>query len=98
MFIAEAPGRLGADRTAIPLAGDQSGRNFDRLLTAAELDRAEIFITNAVLCNPRDAAGRNAPPAAAELRNCAGFLAETLELLRPPLIVSLGTVALRALT
>jgi len=29
VFIAEAPGRLGADKFGIPLFGDQTGRNFD---------------------------------------------------------------------
>jgi len=96
-FVAEAPGRLGGDRTATPLSGDQSGRNFDRLLAEAGLERTEIFITNAVLCNPRDAQGRNAPPATSEIRTCSGFLAATLALLRPPLVVTLGAVALRAL-
>jgi uracil-DNA glycosylase family 4 len=96
-FVAEAPGRLGGDRTAIPLCGDQSGRNFERLLAAARLDRASVFVTNAVLCNPRDDAGRNAPPTAAEIHHCSGFLAATLELLRPPYVVALGAVALRAL-
>ncbi len=98
LFIAEAPGRLGGDRTAVPLSGDQSGRNFDRLLAEAGLDRAEIFITNAVLCNPRDAAGRNAPPSTSEIRACSGFLAATLSLLQPPCVVTLGAVALRALS
>jgi uracil-DNA glycosylase family 4 len=95
-FIAEAPGRLGGDRTAVPLAGDQSGRNFDHLLAAAGLDRASIFITNAVLCNPRDARGLFDEPATTEIRNCAGFLAATLALLDPPVVVTLGAVALRA--
>ncbi len=97
LFIAEAPGRLGGDRTAVPLAGDQSGRNFDRLLAAADLHRDDTFITNAVLCNPRDAAGRNAPPTTAEIGNCSRHLAATLRLLQPPLVVTLGAVALRAL-
>lgn len=96
-FIAEAPGRLGGDRTAVPLSGDQSGRNFDRLLAAAGLERSQIFITNAVLCNPRDAAGRNAPPTSREIGNCSGFLAATLSLLQPEYVVTLGAVALRAL-
>ena len=95
-FIAEAPGRLGGDRTAVPLCGDQSGRNFDRLLAAAGLARAAVFITNAVLCNPRDGAGRNASPASSEIRNCSHFLAATLDLLQPPYVVTLGAVALRA--
>lgn len=97
LFIAEAPGRLGGDRTAIPLAGDQSGRNFDRLLAGAGLDRDDIFITNAVLCNPRDAAGRNAPPTTTELANCSRHLTATLHVLQPPVVVTLGAVALRAL-
>jgi uracil-DNA glycosylase family 4 len=97
LFIAEAPGRLGGDRTAVPLAGDQSGRNFERLLAAAGLGRDEIFITNAVLCNPRDAAGRNAPPSEKELNNCSRHLAATLHVVQPSVVVTLGAVALRAL-
>src|SRR5262249_1774582 len=58
LLVAEAPGRLGADRSQIPLSGDQTGRNFEILLGAAGLDRAHLFITNAVLCNPRDSRGR----------------------------------------
>jgi uracil-DNA glycosylase family 4 len=96
-FIAEAPGRLGGDRTAVPLSGDQTGRNFDRLLAAAGIERSEVFITNAVLCNPRDETGRNAPPSTAEVRNCSGFLRATLDLLQPEYVATLGAVALRAL-
>src|ERR687895_2998622 len=59
MFIGEAPGRKGADRTRIPFSGDQSGKNFDRFLQAAGLKRSEIFITSAALCNPRGASGAN---------------------------------------
>jgi uracil-DNA glycosylase family 4 len=96
-FVAEAPGRLGGDRTGTPLCGDQSGRNFERLLAAAGLDRAEVFVTNAVLCNPRDSAGRNTPTLVFEIRNCSGFLAATLDLVQPRYVVTLGAVALRAL-
>jgi uracil-DNA glycosylase len=95
-FVAEAPGRLGGDRTAIPLCGDQSGRNFERLLAEAGLDRAAIFVTNAVLCNPR-VGNRNAPPSAREIQNCAHFLLATLLVLQPEVVVALGAVALAAL-
>jgi uracil-DNA glycosylase family 4 len=97
LFVAEAPGRLGADRSAIPLFGDQTGRNFDALLAAAHLRRADVFITNAVLCNPRDEQGRNAPPAEAEIENCSEHLRDTIALVNPQYVVALGTVALRAL-
>jgi uracil-DNA glycosylase family 4 len=96
-FVAEAPGRLGGDRTDIPLCGDQSGRNFERLLAAAGLDRSSVFVTNAVLCNPRDREGRNAPPTITEIRHCSAHLAATVHLVQPRFVVALGSVALRAL-
>ncbi|MGZ3715898.1 MAG: uracil-DNA glycosylase [Ktedonobacterales bacterium] len=97
LVIAEAPGRLGADTSGIPLYGDQTGRNLERLLQAAGLTREHIFITNAVLCNPRGVAGNNAPPSAQEVRNCSPHLRQTVDLLQPRYIVTLGTAALRAL-
>lgn len=97
MFIGEAPGRKGADRTRIPFSGDQSGKNFDRFLVAAGLKRSQIFITSAALCNPRSDTGANRRPTAQELRNCSGFLRRTIELVNPRVIVTLGGVALEAL-
>jgi len=97
MFIGEAPGRKGADRTRIPFSGDQSGRNFERFLTSINLQRSEIFITSAALCNPRKATGANRRPTASELRNCSDFLRRTLALVDPAVIVTLGVVALDAL-
>ena len=97
MFIGEAPGRKGADRTRIPFSGDQSGRNFERFLTSINLQRSEIFITSAALCNPRTVTGANRRPTASELRNCSDFLRRTIALVDPSLIVTLGMVALEAL-
>jgi len=97
LFVAEAPGRLGADLTGVPLSGDQTGRNFDALLASAGIERRDIFVTNAVLCNPRGADGRNDRPCAAELANCSEHLRALIDLLDPPWVVSLGRVALDAL-
>ena len=97
MFIGEAPGRKGADRTRVPFSGDQSGKNFDRFLASINLSRSEIFITSAALCNPRAASGANRRPTAQELRNCSGFLRRTIDLINPRIIVTLGGVALEAL-
>ena len=49
MFIGEAPGRKGADRTRVPFSGDQSGANLDRFLGSINLTRPEIFITSSAL-------------------------------------------------
>jgi uracil-DNA glycosylase family 4 len=96
-FVGEAPGRLGGERTGVPFSGDQSGRNLTALLAVAGLRREDVFITNAVLCNPRDERGRNRPPARAELAACGDFLARQLTVIDAPLVVSLGAVALAAL-
>lgn len=97
LFIAEAPGRLGADRSGIPLTGDQTGRNFDMLLEAAQFDRQSVFITNAVLCNPRNELGNNSQPNRNEIENCANHLHETIWILQPRFVVTLGKIALDAL-
>ena len=97
MFVGEAPGRQGGDRTRVPFSGDQSGRNFQRSLDSIGLSRAEIFITNAVLCNPRKSSGANRQPTAREIGNCSEFLRRQIELINPSVVVTLGAVALAAL-
>ena len=97
MFIGEAPGRKGADRTRIPFSGDQSGANFERFLSSIGLTREQIFITSGALCNPRTESGANRRPTQKELTNCASFLRRTIEIVDPRVIVTLGSVALEAL-
>jgi DNA polymerase len=97
MFIAEAPGRNGADRTRIPFHGDASGKNFEELLAAINLSRDDVFVTNSVLCSPRKPGGANDKPARIEIRNCSGFLRRQIELIDPPVVATLGAVALDAL-
>ena len=97
LFIAEAPGRGGAERTGIPFSGDFSGRTFERLLDEVGWSRDDIFITNAALCNPQGPTGANRPPTRQELANCSGHLRATLDLIDPPVVVTLGAVALAAL-
>jgi uracil-DNA glycosylase family 4 len=97
MFIGEAPGRKGADRTRVPFSGDQSGANLDRFLQSIDLRREQIFITSAALCNPRAESGANRKPTQKELANCSAFLRRTIALIDPKVIVTLGSVALEAL-
>jgi uracil-DNA glycosylase len=97
LFIAEAPGRNGADRTRIPFHGDASGLNFERLLDSIKLTRDEIFITNTVLCSPRSATGANDKPTRSEIANCSPYLERQIDLINPGVIATLGAVALDAL-
>jgi uracil-DNA glycosylase family 4 len=95
--VAEAPGRLGADRTGVPLYGDRTGDNFETLLGNVGWRREQIFITNAVLCNPRREDGNNGTPTSVEIANCSAYLEMVLTLVSPEVIVTLGTTALDAL-
>ena len=97
LFVAEAPGRLGADRTGIPLYGDRTGDNFEVLLGNIGWRREEIFITNAVLCNPKHENGNNATPTPDEITNCSAYLGMLITLISPDVIATLGATALRSL-
>ncbi|MFN6965133.1 MAG: uracil-DNA glycosylase [Pyrinomonadaceae bacterium] len=96
-FIGEAPGRQGADRTRRPFYGDKSGANFQQLLDSIGLKREDIFITSAVMCSPRSATDANRRPTRSEIKNCSTHLRRTIELVDPPLIATLGSVALESL-
>lgn len=97
MFIAEAPGRLGAEIYRVPLYGDASGKNFDQFLLSSGLSRDDIFITNSVLCNPQNDNNLNRKPSIHELHNCIYFLTKTVEVISPKIIVPLGSNALRSI-
>jgi uracil-DNA glycosylase family 4 len=96
MFIGEAPGRLGADQTSVPFHGDAAGETFEDLLAFAGIRRDDVFVTNAVLCNPRDSRGNNASPQSSEISNCAAYLRRQIDLVNPPVVVALGAAALRS--
>ena len=96
IFVAEAPGRFGAGQTGIPFHGDQSGKNFELLLDHAGLNRKDIFITNAVMCNPLKQ-GKNRRPTSKEIKNCSYFLEELINLISPKIISTLGAVGLESI-
>ncbi|HEX5692292.1 MAG TPA: uracil-DNA glycosylase [Roseiflexaceae bacterium] len=100
IFVGEAPGRHGADRTGTPFSGDKSGRMLQRMLIelgleeeSAPVDRPQLrcFVTNAVRCCPPN----NRTPTPTEIANCAPLLAIELDRLVPRVVVPVGRVALR---
>ena len=95
LFVAEAPGRFGSGRTGIPFHGDRSGDHFEELIAHIGLTRRDIFITNAVLCNPLHE-GNNSRPTTGEIKNCSGYFKSVLDLVRPKIVVTLGVVGLIA--
>jgi uracil-DNA glycosylase family 4 len=97
LFVAEAVGRRGGAVTGVPLTRDESGKRVEAFLAIAGIHRSDTFITNAILCNPIDAAGRNRPPSAREIARCRPHLARTIEIVGAPVVVTLGRVALESL-
>ena len=49
-----------------------------------------------MLCNPLKN-GNNRRPKTSEIKNCSPFLKKTLDLIRPQVVVTLGSVGLKAL-
>jgi DNA polymerase len=96
MFVGEAPGRFGADRTGVPFLGDRSGRFLRELMAELGLStECNAYITNVVKCNPRDERGNNRKPSAAECTACRGYLWREVTLLDPRIVVPLGELACR---
>lgn len=84
MFIGEGPG-YHENEQGKPFVG-QAGMFLDELLTAADLKREDVFITNVVKCRPPS----NRDPMPEELTACAHYLDEQIALLNPKVIVTLG--------
>ena len=85
--VGEAPG-ADEDRTGRPFVG-RAGQLLDRLLTEAGLGRDRVAVLNTVKCRPPG----NRAPKAAELANCRPFLTAQLAVIRPRLVLALGSTA-----
>lgn len=84
LFIGEGPG-ANENATGRPFVG-QAGNFLNQLLAIAQVKRQEVFITNVVKCRPPS----NRDPLPEELSACAKYLNRQIELINPPVIVTLG--------
>ena len=85
MFVGEGPGEV-EDDTGRPFVGP-AGQLLTRILEAAGFKREEVYITNIVKCRPPG----NRVPEIEEVLRCQGWLEAQIALLRPQIIVALGT-------
>jgi DNA polymerase len=91
MFVGEAPG-ANEDRMGRPFVG-QAGKLLSQLLVEVGLERADVFITNVLLCRPPG----NRDPHPGEIENCRGYLFEELEHIEPRVVCTLGNFATKLL-
>jgi uracil-DNA glycosylase len=91
MVVGEAPGAQ-EDAEGRPFVG-AAGQKLTRLLSEAGLDRTEAYVTNVVKCRPP----ANRRPNLDEVARCWDHLDAQIALVRPRVILALGSTAVRRL-
>ncbi len=92
MLIGEAPGKE-EDAKGMPFVG-RAGQLLDKMLAAAGLSEADVYITNLVFWRPPG----NRTPSPEEVQVCQPFVERQIELLAPSLLIFLGNAAAKQLT
>ena len=91
ILVGEAPG-ADEDREGKPFVG-RAGKLLTDILSAIKFSRDEVFICNILKCRPPE----NRNPLPDEIKECEPYLIKQLELLKPSLILALGTFAAQTL-
>ena len=91
MFIGEGPGEE-EDRRGLPFVG-KAGQLLDKMLGAVSLTRSDVYIGNIVKCRPPG----NRNPFDDEIDACIDFLRYQVYLVKPEIIVCLGSISARAI-
>ena len=93
MFIGEAPG-FYEDESGKPFVGRAGEMLTNIIKTVLDLDRSEVYIANIVKCRPPN----NSTPTQEIANMCKGYLFKQIELVKPDIIVALGSTAYQYLT
>jgi uracil-DNA glycosylase family 4 len=91
MFVGEAPGR-DEDLQGEPFVG-RAGQLLTRIIEAIGMQRQDVYIANVIKCRPPN----NRNPEADEISHCEPYLIRQIALVKPRLIVALGTFAAQTL-
>lgn len=92
LLLGEGPGKE-EDLHGLPFIG-RSGKILDAALSAADIKRSDVYITNIVKCRPPN----NRKPLPIESATCKSLLLDRqLEVIRPKIICTLGSSALEGL-
>lgn len=98
MLVGEQPGDR-EDLAGLPFVGP-AGQLLDQALALAGIDRAQLYLTNAVRHFKHELRGKrrlHKTPAQREVMACRPWLLREIELVQPQAIVALGATAARAL-
>ena len=92
MFVGEAPG-ADEDARGEPFVGRAGQLLTDIIERGMGMTRAEVYICNVIKCRPPE----NRNPELDEVAACEPFLFRQIDIIRPRVIVGLGTFAVQAL-
>jgi uracil-DNA glycosylase len=87
MFVGEGPG-ADEDAQGLPFVG-RAGQLLNNMIGAMGLRREQVYIANIVKCRPP----QNRVPEPVEANTCAPFLYRQIDVIRPEVIVALGSTA-----
>jgi uracil-DNA glycosylase family 4 len=91
MIVGEAPG-ANEDEQGVPFVG-QAGQLLTKIIGAINLTRDDVFIANVLKHRPPG----NRNPLPEEVQACSPYLVRQIELVRPKVILALGTFAAQTL-
>lgn len=96
VFVGEAPG-AEEEKMREPFVGP-AGQLLTKIIQAMGLRRSEVYISNICKFRPkmddgRPQGSRNRPPSLGEMLSCQHFILAELEIIKPKVIVALGSTA-----
>ena len=91
MIIGEGPG-ANEDKEGIPFVG-RAGQLLDKMLYAINLNRKKVYITNVVNYRPPE----NRKPTEKRLKDICLIFKKHIEIVRPKIVLLLGSTAMNAL-
>ena len=91
MIVGEGPG-ANEDIEGLPFVG-RAGQLLDKMLQAINLDRTKVYITNVVNYRPPE----NRKPTEKEILRYLPFLVKHIEIIKPKILVLLGSTALNSI-
>ena len=91
MLVGEAPG-ANEDDEGLPFVG-RAGQLLDKMLSAIDLDRKKVYITNIINYRPPD----NRRPTEGEIKRYLPYITKHIEIIQPKILVLLGSTAMNAL-
>jgi len=91
MIVGEGPG-ANEDKEGLPFVG-RAGQLLDKMLKSIDLDRENVYITNVVNYRPPE----NRKPTDEEINRYLPFLEKHINIIKPKILLLLGSTALNAI-